>query len=260
MVEAQPGDLAGADFVALERRFAACLRAPQATPPPDGLDPHRVDLYRRLLYRNVESFMARGFPILRSLLDETRWHALIDDYFARHRARTPLFPRMPQEFLRYLEDEHDGAGYPPFMAELAHYEWLEAELLFDPHELDGIECAARADLDLGRGVLNPLLRTHTYRFPVQRIGPAFQPAVAPATANYLALYRRRNDTVGCLELNVVAARLLDLLQLRPERPLSAQLLAIADELAHPDPMAVVAHGRELLVSLLEQDILLGTRA
>lgn len=255
------GETAGVneDFAALERCFTAHLREPQSVPPPAGLDPARVALYRRLLYRNVESFMARGFPVLRSLLDEARWHALIGDYFARHRARTPLFPRMPQEFLRYLEDERDASGDPPFLAELAHYEWLEAEVLFDPRELDETDVAAVPDLDGGHGVLNPLLRTHRYRFPVQRIGPGFQPLTAPAEPTYLALFRRRDDSVGFMELNVVAARLLDLLQLRPARPLSAQLRAIAGELAHPDPAAVVDHGRALLAELLAQELLLGTR-
>ncbi len=51
------------------------------------------------------------------------------DFFACHACRTPLFTRLAEEFLVYLEQERKGMPEdPPFLLELAHYEWVELAL------------------------------------------------------------------------------------------------------------------------------------
>ena len=47
--------------------------------------------------------------MLRRVLEDAAWHALLAGYFAAHAAQTPLYPRMAHEFLRFLEGT-DGAG------------------------------------------------------------------------------------------------------------------------------------------------------
>ncbi|MEX2481793.1 MAG: putative DNA-binding domain-containing protein [Gammaproteobacteria bacterium] len=246
-------------FRDLQYRFAAHLRDPCGQAAPDDVDDRRVAIYRGLLYRNVEGFMANAFPVLRQLIDDERWHALIRDYFARHRAHTPLFPKMPQEFLHYLAERGDRPGYPPFMRELAHYEWLEAEVLFDTREIGDVAVDAVPDLAAGCPVVNPLVRPQAYVWPVQRIGPDYQPDTAPEEPTYLAVYRRRDDGVGFMALNAVAARLLQLVIDNPDARSGQALLAeIARELAHPDPAAVIAHGLGILETFLARDIILGS--
>ena len=217
-------------------------------------------VYRGLLYRNIEGFMANAFPVLRRLLDDARWHALIRDYFAHHLARTPLFPKMPQEFLQFLDTRDEWPGYPPFMRELAHYEWLEAEVLFDTRELDAVTVDAVPDLEGGCPVPSPVARAHAYAWPVQRIGPDFQPELMPPDPTYLVVYRRRDDTVGFMALNAVAARLLQLIIDNDSRCGRALLDTVAQELGHPDPALVIAKGLETLATFLDRDIVLGTRA
>jgi uncharacterized protein len=60
-------------------------------------------------------------------------------------------------------------------------------------------------------------------------------------------------------LNAVSARLVELLQREPGRPLTALLLTIARELDHPTPDALLVHGRTLLRQFLAEELLLGTR-
>lgn len=248
------------DHRALQYAFAAHLRDPARVPPPDDVEPRRVAVYRDLLYRNVEGFMARAFPVLRTLLDERAWHGLVGRYFAEHRARTPLFPRMPREFLRYLANAAGLDDYPPYMAELADYEWLEAEVLHDTRELDDVALDACADFQHGCPVVNPTLRARTYAWPVHRIGPDWRPTAPAASPVYLAVYRKRDDRVGFMELNAVTARLLDLMLSRPVASGTRLLERVARELAHPEPARLVTHGLELLESLRARELVLGTRS
>ncbi len=252
--------MAEGELRALQAGFAGYLRDPENAAVPQGIEQRRLDVYRGLIYRNVEGFMSNAFPVLRSLVADAPWHALVREFLVRHRAATPLFPKMPQEFLQFLERHEPGADVPGFAAELAHYEWLEAEVAFDAHELGDTEVDPEPDLEHGCIVANPVLRPHVYTYPVHRIGPSCQPDAPAAAPVYLVVFRHRDDRVGFMELNAVAARLLQLIiENDARRPARALLEDIAAELAHPQPEVVVAGGLEILASFLERDIILGTR-
>jgi hypothetical protein len=107
------------------------LRDPQASPAPEGFEDRRLAVYRELLFNNIEGLLSGNFPVIRKLLGDERWKALIRDFYRDYRCHTPLFPEIAREFLRYLEARaEDGlAGREPsFLQELAHYEWVELAL------------------------------------------------------------------------------------------------------------------------------------
>lgn len=248
-----------APFQALQYEFTAHLRDPDRCPPPAGIEPRRMRVYRELLFKNIDSLLAGCFPVLRRITDDARWAALVRDYFSNHRARTPLFPRIPQEFLQYLDEERDPALDPPFMRELAHYEWLELEVSFDRCEITDCEVDAAADLVADLPVLNPLVRPRVYRYPVHRIAPDYQPLEAPAEPTYLVVFRDRQDEIGFMELNPVTARLVELMLKNRHATGRSLLETIAAELRHPQAEVVVAGGRAILQELFERDVVIGAR-
>ncbi|MGH8246377.1 MAG: HvfC family RiPP maturation protein [Gammaproteobacteria bacterium] len=247
-------------FQKLQYEFTRHVRDPGGWPAPADIEDRRMGIYRELLYNNVESFLGNSFPVLRKISGADRWHTLMRDYFRAHRAHTPLFPRMPQEFVQYLERERgDQPGDPPFLLELAHYEWVELALGFDGRNIDLSGIDTDGDLLTGRPVLSPLAWPLAYRFPVHRISPDFLPEAPPEQATYLVVFRDRQDQVGFLELNPVSARLLELLQQESNRSSLELLQDIARELNHPDPDVVVDGGLEILRKLKARDVVLGTR-
>jgi len=248
----------GGGVRALQYAFAAHLRDPSSAPAPAGVEDRRLAVYRDLFFNNVAAFMAGNFPVLRRILDEAAWQRLMRDYFARHRARTPLFPQMAREFVRYLETEREDPQDPPFLYELAHYEWVEAALAIDTAEIDAVSAAAAGDLLAGVPVMSPLAWPLAYRFPVHRISPEFQPQEPPAEPTYLVVYRDRGDEVGFMAMNPVAARLLELVAAGKGESGRALLERIAAELAHPEPEVVVAGGLSTLAQFRDLDIVLGT--
>lgn len=247
----------GTDFRALQFEFTAHIRDPENNPAPKGIEDRRLGIYRDLLYRNIEGFIANSFPVLRSIIADEQWHRMVRRYFAEHRARTPLFPKLPQEFLHYLADERTPDYGLPFMQELAHYEWLELEASLDKREIDDSSVDKNSNCLTGVPVLNPIARAHSYQYPVHRISPSYQPTEVGDEPTYLVVYRDRRDTVGFMQLNPITARLIDLIAQGSDRPGRSLLNQIAEELAHPDPEVVVAGGAEIMHELCRRDVLLG---
>ncbi len=250
------------DFIRKQFEFAAHIRDPGENPRPAEVEDRRMAIYRDLFFNNVEGFLANGFPVLRKLLPDHQWLALARDFFARHRSHTPLFAEISREFLDYLQNERGlHPEDPPFLGELAHYEWVELALsISDADPRESLESTdPNGDLLAGVPVLSPLAWNLSYHYPVHRIGPDFQPDEQPAEPTHLVVYRNREDAVVFLEINPVTQRLLQLAKENPDSTGLELLGAIASELNHPNPGVVIEGGRQLLHDLRGRDIILGTR-
>ena len=244
-------------FREVQAQFAAHLRAPLHSPPPADVDPSRAAVYARLLFNNLNALMSNCFPVLRAVTDDDSWHALLRGFYADHRARTPLFPRLPQEFAGWLAHTQAAADRAPFVAELADYEWLELECAQDVRELSDTVIDPLADLMDDIPVLNPLARLRTYRFPVHTIAPGRLPVAASAEPTWLVVLRGRDDKVAYLQLNAVSARLVELVADNTQHSGRALLLRIAGELAHPRPDRLLEAGQAILADLKTRELLLG---
>jgi hypothetical protein len=217
-------------------------------------------IYRDLFYNNVQSLLAGNFPVLRRLLPDERWHGMVRDFLVRHRCETPLFPEIAQEFLDYLQNERGvDPEDPPFLLELAHYEWVELALSLSDEEPDPAGVDPNGDLMAGRPLLSPLAWSLGYRFPVHRISPTYRPTEPPAEATHLVVYRNRADEVEFLEINAVSRRLLQLLEENPDWTGEDAAGRVVQELRHPRPEVVMDGARRLLADLRRRDVLLGTR-
>lgn len=196
-------------FQQLQYALGAHVREPDRSPPPVGMSRAAAGLYRELLYYNVQSFLASSFPVLRSTLDDSRWHRLVDGFFREHRARSPYFAEVGEEFLCFLQHRESADGDPPFMLELAHYEWVELALMISEDEPPPEAPDLIADPWHRRIRLSALAWPLAYRFPVQSIGPEHQPTEPPAQPTLLLVYRDRDEAVRFLELAPLAYRLVD---------------------------------------------------
>lgn len=242
-------------FQKTQLAFAAHLRDPALNPAPADIEDRRMKIYRELIYNNIESFISTGFPILRSLLSDSSWHAMVRDFISRHQSKTPYFLEISQEFLGYLQEERENhADDPPFMVELAHYEWVELALDVSAEEFPDSPAESR-NLMSEIPQVSPLAWRLCYQYPVHRIGPDYQPGEPPEQPTFLVVYRNRQQQVRFLEANAVTTRLL---QLCEDQALTgeAALIQIAGELQHPDPNTVVVNGEATLRQLQQLEIIL----
>ena len=250
--------MTASNFQDSQYQLAAHLRDPQANPAPDGVEDRRMGIYRELIYNNIESFISGGFPVLRSLYSDDRWHDLVRDFVRRHQSHTPYFLEISQEFLRYLQEERGILDSDPaFLLELAHYEWVELALDISPETLPEPQPFDDAALMACHPVVSPLAWRLSYQYPVHQIGPAYQPDAPPEQPTFLVVYRNHQDRVKFMEANGVTVRLLQLLEEDSVLSGCAALQQIAVELQHPQPDQVVANGQPLLKQLAELDIICG---
>jgi hypothetical protein len=240
-------------LAASQRAFAAHLRDPDGIPAPSDIEDRRLQIYRELVFNNVRGFIDSGFPVLRGLLDADDYHRLVRDFLVEHRAHSPYFLEISQEFLAFLE-ARDGryAFLPPFAIELARYEWVELALDVAEAELPADRLGRPLD---GGIVLSPLAWLLACQYPVHRIGPDYRPEEPLPSPVFLVVYRNREDAVKFLEVNAVTARLLEMLQQAGSPPtVDGVLAALATEAPQLDARQLVAGGREALERLRQLDI------
>jgi len=247
-------------FQQLQYEFAAHLRDPARHAPPPGLEDRRVGVYRELIYNNIEGLLAGNFPVIRKLMPDPRWHALVRAFLADHRAHTPLFHEIGREFHRFLEARAaQAAGDPPFLAELAHYEWVELAVAFDEQRIETVPHDPEGDVVNGRPAVSPLAWALGYRYPVHRIRHDYQPDSPPAQPTFLVVARNRVGEVAFMETTALSLRLLEYLKANPASMGLLGVSTMAAAFEGPDRETAIAAGLETLRAFRARDVLLGTR-
>ena len=248
------------DLRSRQLAFAAHLRDPERHPAPDDVEDRRMQVYRDLFFNNVAALLAGTFPVLHQILGPERWHRLVRGFYAGHRCHTPLFLEVPGELLGYLRDARPpAADDPPFMLELAHYEWIELAQNVDAEEIDLTDVDRDGDLLEGVPVLSSLAVPLAYRFPVHRLSPEYQPAAPPEHPSFYVVYRDLDDKVGFLEISASTARLLEMIEADPDLTGRVHVTRLAAELGHDEIDVLLEHARGALAQLRQHDVILGTR-
>ena len=247
------------DFRAAQRAFSEHVRDPARFPSPRGLDARRVAVYRDAVMHNIERFMSDNFPRVKAVLELTHWTDLVRDYLIRHRADTPAFARLPHEFLVFLTHERHEASDPPYLVELAHFDWLENELATDLRHIDCTGIDPLGDLLDAPIAVNPIHVVATYQFPVHAIPGDYAASDAPARATHIVAFRDTAHRYAFLDLNAIALELFTTVRDNPARTARAVLIDIATKLGHPTPAAVIYGGSDILQRMRQRELLLGTK-
>ncbi|HED17530.1 MAG TPA: DUF2063 domain-containing protein [Gammaproteobacteria bacterium] len=247
------------EFIRKQYEFAAHIRDPENAPRPDDVESRRMAIYSELFYNNVEGFISGGFPVIRSLYSDQDWHSLVRCFFSSHHCKTPLFLEIAQEFRHYLESERDNPQDPPFLKELAHYEWVETAISIAEEEIDDTNVNLTGNLLDGIPVLSPLAMPLQYQFDVQHIKSDYQPDNPPEQPTCIIVYRDRLDEIGFMEINTVTLRLVQLIAEHPGHTGRQHLQQIAKELNHPKLDVVINGGTETLETLRDKEIIQGSR-
>ncbi len=203
-------------FQEMQASFAAYIRDPDHVPMPPGIEERRMRIYAGLFYNNIESFIAKTFGVFREIMVDESWHLLVRDFIREHRAESPYFTQICEEFMQYLDERmkrSDPASgnppIPPFALELCHYEWVEMALDLAPDA----GCAfddepVHVDDALA---LSPLAWPLRYAYPVREIGPDYQPGDPPDAPTWLIGWRNREHRVRFMASNATTVRLLKLI-------------------------------------------------
>jgi hypothetical protein len=223
------------------------LRDPDHCVPPAGMDVARAQVYRDLIFANLLSLLSGTFPVLIKILGDERWRSLVRIFLRDYRARTPKFGEIAREFVEFLAAEPQALSngpWPPFMVELAHYEWIEMVLQQSEAEpLAPSDAALLLDRPLQ---VSPLAWPLVYAWPVQWVGPDYQPEAIPAQPTLLLVRRAEDWSVKFSELSPLAWRLLQRIGELPQLSGREQLEGLAVEAGEAGSQAFMDSGAALL--------------
>ena len=237
--------------------LAAHVRDPATHPGPPDIEDRRLAVYRDLAFNNLDGLLAGNFPVIRKTLGDSDWHALVHRFLAEHRSRTPLFTQIGLELIDFLGSDAGEDPVRPWLAELAHYEWAELGLTLSdavapPHDPQG-------DVLAGVPVLSPLAWPLAYKWPVDNIGPGFQPKVAPDAPTTILLRRDALGQVHFSSLSPLLYQLLVLIGANTDTTGSELLQDFARDVGATDAEAFVDAALPMLKRLHDEGVLPGTR-
>lgn len=221
------------------------LRSPETETLPSGIEPRRARVYEELLFKNVCGFIDNCFPVVKSIVDDESWTALARAFFSTWRAKSPLFKDIPEEFLQFLQQSPLLESLPPWLFELAHYEWVE--LYLDTSNIEP-PCSHLDMVTLNQPML-PLI----YEWPVHKICQNFQPDSKQETC--LIVYRDSTNEVRFIETNPATILLLQILEQAP-LPKRELFERLAQAFNRPCDEQFVGFCEAIVKDLSQQSVLL----
>lgn len=246
------------DFKETQRQFAAQIRDPDSSLiSNDSIEPRRLKIYQDLFFKNIESFAANAFPVFRSLFDDEVWLDLVREFMVVHRAKTPYFLEISQEFMLFTQHYTGNIQLPNFTNELMHYEWLE--LALDVAE-DDTDLATTEDIhgELANSLLllSSLAVPLIYQYPVHQISRDYRPNEPASQPVCLLVFRDKHDKVRFSEINSAIYQLLVLIKDQPCLHLGDYVEILAGQLGYADVDSLLAFTLPLLEKFRTDDIIL----
>jgi hypothetical protein len=200
-------------FVEIQQAFTAHIKDPEANTFEYGIEDRRLKIYRDLFFNNVLGFLDTGFPVLKSLYQEEEWLELARTFFAQHHCRSPYFVDISKEFVEFLANEYKvQENDPPFLQELAHYEWVELDV--SVRKGDVVVSKIEQILASSTVRFSDVASLVSYQFPVHEIGPDYQPEESTGQV-FIIVYRDAEDDVEFTLVNEVTAFLVNLIENNP---------------------------------------------
>lgn len=248
-------------FQQYQRAFTAHIRDPLNQPRPKNVVAKRMAVYSEIVFNNLFESVSACFPVAQKVIGKRAWLKLVRGFFREHSATTPIFRKIPEEFLAYLSSENLIASdnVPPYLASLCHYEWVE--LLVSTMQDTSDEISKKmgglnptGDLLIYQPAFSPTMQLLNYEYAVQKISPRYKAKEKVNTQ--LLVYRNTEYAVKFVELNSVTYRLIELLQ-QEDTTGEQALTMIANELDHSQPESVIQFGLEILNELRNQGVILG---
>ncbi|OYY02872.1 MAG: DUF2063 domain-containing protein [Mehylophilales bacterium 35-46-6] len=242
-------------FQHYQLEFTARLRDPASHPAPAGVSAERMAVYDEIVFNNLFESVSACYPVASAVLGKRRWLKLNQAFMREYSAGSPLFRKIPEQFLHFLQHSDSFKNdLPPYIHQLCHYEWIELHVGAMPVNDDRPQLKETLDLKSGIEVFNPTMQLLDYDYAVHKISPRKKPKQTQNTQ--LLVYRNAQHEVKFVEINAVTYNLITLMQAQGVAGGHA-LQLLAQQLGHPQPEVIIQFGMMILEDLWAQDIIIG---
>ena len=170
-----------------------------------GVREDRLDHYRRLMYNIMEDALVSAYPICRSILVDSQWYSLVDDFVRNHGCKHPQLFRMPEELIEFVRaNDYTEKLQIPYLIDLLLFEWIEIEVHTMPdHE---VELKSNEDLWGSSIVFSPYMKLIQLDYPVHLLKNQVD-SFREGEYFYL-VYREQSGTVQYLTINHFSFKML----------------------------------------------------
>ncbi len=196
----------------IQEQLATAIRLPLDT---GEFETDRLKIYQDLFFTNINTLLSGMFPVAQDILGESAWSKLIRAFMVHHKAKTPLFLELGEEFLAFIQHSIElGADWvqnvPAYFLSLCHYEWVEIAVDISEGEAPDPSAAEGDSVLLGTPRLSPTAVVLHYTYPVHQVSKTN--ASPEPVDTFLVVYRNRALEVCFIELKRLAFQLLSSLQ------------------------------------------------
>lgn len=246
-------------FQQYQLAFTAHIRDPLHWPRPKNVVAKRMDVYKEIVFNNLFESVSACFPVAQKVIGKRAWLKLIRGFFCEHSSSTPIFRKIPEEFLAYLSNINSfkSESIPCYLTSLCHYEWIELLVSTMKDEEVKFDINAKGDLCSQQPAFTPTLQLLNYEYAVQRISPRYKPK--DITSTQLLVYRNAEFVVKFIELNLVTYRLIEILK-QEKMNCEQALTLLAKELNQVHSESFIAFGVEVLEDLRNQGVIIGVHS
>ncbi|KTC75469.1 hypothetical protein Lbir_0381 [Legionella birminghamensis] len=150
--------------------------------------------YQHLVFMSFCDLINPCFPVSRSIIPAIFWEELIRSFIRSYPVTTPLFHQIPGEFVNFLY-ETNSVNYP-FLAELAHYEWMELVIELAQDEKETVN----SPLDPLTAILrfSSAASMQHYHYPVEQISVNYLPE--EQNESFLIIWRNQDYIVEFMKI------------------------------------------------------------
>lgn len=196
----------GEAFAADPRSFGAARGLGMTDQSSLGAFKDRLLTYRGIARNALEDPLPDCFPITHALLGEADlWNGCLDAFLASRSIQSPYYRDVSPTFVGWLADSGWGLERWPFLLQLAHFEYIEVEILRWPDDppASGLHDTPTADSHV---VFDGAARNLAYAY---RVHEATKEEPAPADGEaFLLGYRDPEGDFGYSELSAHASAFL----------------------------------------------------
>jgi hypothetical protein len=243
-------------FQQYQQAFTAHIRDPLNQPRPENAALRGMNVYKEIVFNNLFESVSACFPVAQKVIGKRAWLKLIRDFFREHSSSTPIFRKIPEEFLSYLGyfNSTSPEGLPPYLTSLCHYEWVELLVLTMANETDKNDINPTGDLRHNIPAFTPTMQLLNYEYAVQKISPRYKPIEKEITQ--LLVYRNTDFSIKFIEINSITHRLIEILK-QEKMNCEQALTLLAREMNQAQTESIIQFGLEILKDLRNQGAILG---
>jgi len=243
-------------FQQYQRAFTAHIRDPINQPRPENVTPRGMDVYKEIIFNNLFESVSACFPVAQKVIGKHAWLKLVKGFFREHSSTTPIFRKIPEEFLTFLAhlNTSEPTSLPPYLSSLCHYEWVELLVSSSADNIEENKIYSTDDLRKNIPVFTPSMQLLNYEYAVQKISPRHKPKAKINT--HLLVYRNVDFAVKFIEINASTYSLIEILK-QEKMNCEQALTLLAHKMNQAQTENIIQFGLEILEDLRNQGVILG---